>query len=50
MGGGGQPHASVASTPRKDPVPIVQGDWVGPRAGLDRRKISSSPVVSRYTD
>jgi len=26
-------------TPGKDPVPIVQG-WVGPRAGLDGRKIS----------
>ena len=24
MGMGGQPHAPAASTPRKDPVPIVQ--------------------------
>ena len=24
MGGGGQPHAPAASTPGKDPVPIVQ--------------------------
>ena len=40
----------VSSTPRshftpgKDPVPILQeGGWVGPRAGLDGRKISSPP-------
>jgi hypothetical protein len=46
-------------TPVKHPVPIVQGGWVGPRAGLDKGIISSSPgfdprtvqfVVSRYTD
>jgi len=28
-------------TPGKDPVPIFTGSWVGPRACLDGRKISS---------
>jgi len=46
-------------TSRKDPVPICRGGWVGPRAGLEGRKISPPPgfdpptvhpVVSRYTD
>jgi len=37
----------VSSTPRphfnpgKDHVPILTGGWVGPRSGVDRRKISS---------
>ena len=39
----------VSSTPRphftpgKDPVPNFTGGWVGPRAGLGGRKISSPP-------
>ena len=47
-------------TPGKDPVPIVYGGWVGPRAGLDRCGKSRpqpgidprtvQPVTSRYTD
>ena len=32
--GEGQPHAPAAFTPGKDPAPIVQGGWLGPRAGL----------------
>ena len=46
---------------RKDPVPVVYGGWVGPRAGLDVYGISCPPppgfdlgtvqsVTSRYTD
>jgi len=42
MGVGGQPHAPAASAPGKDLVPIVQKALVGPRAGVDGRKISSS--------
>jgi len=43
MGVGGQSYAPAASTPRKDPVPILQeAGWV-PRAGLDGRKISFPP-------
>jgi hypothetical protein len=40
---------AVSSTPRphftpgKYPVPHFTGGWVGPRAGLDGRKISSPP-------
>jgi len=58
MGWGYQPHAPTASTPGKDPVPIVQ-EAGGPRAGLDGQKISPppgfdprtvQPVASRYTD
>ena len=30
MGWEGQPHASAASTPEKDPVPIVQEAWWTP--------------------
>ena len=41
--GGGQPHATAASTPRERPSTHFIGDWVGPRAGLDGRKISSPP-------
>jgi len=44
----------VSSTPRphftpgKDPVPILlEGGWVGSRAGLDGRKISSPPGFDR---
>ena len=49
----------AALYPRKRPGTHVTGGWVGPRAGLDERKISSptgfdpgpvQPLVSRYTD
>ena len=56
----GQRHAPAALYPRERPGTHCTGDWVGPRAGLDRvRKISPSlgfdhrtvqPVASRYTD
>jgi len=56
--GGGQPHAPVASTPGKDPVPVVQeaGCAPGPvRTGEKSRPHRVSipdvqPVVSRYAD
>ena len=56
MGVGCQPHAPAASTPRKDPVPIVQkAGWTpGPvrkistLPGFDSRPVR--PVASRYTD
>jgi len=55
-GGGGQSHAPAASTPGKDPVPILEeagwapgpvwtGGKVSPPPGFD-----PGPVVSRYTD
>jgi hypothetical protein len=46
-------------TPREGPGTYCTGGWVGPRAGLDRLKISPppgfdpwtvQPVVSRYTN
>ena len=55
----GQQHALAALYPRERPGTHFTGGWVGPRAGLDGRKISSPPgfdprtvhhVVSRYTD
>ena len=59
MGLGGQPHAQAASTPGKDPVPIVQGAgwapgpvWTGAEnivpTGIRSRTVQ--PVVIRYTD
>jgi len=39
--GWGQPHAPTASTPGKDPVPILQEAGWAPKAGLVGRKISS---------
>ena len=58
MGLGGQPHAPAASTPGKDPVPIVQeAGWdLGPvwtaenlvATGIRSRTVQ--PVISRYTD
>jgi len=58
-GVGGQPHASAASTPRKDPVHIVQEAGGAPRPvwtagksppppGIRSRTVQS--VVSHYTD
>ena len=54
----GQPHAPAASTPGKDPVPIVQEAgwapgpvWTGGKTvpnGIRSRIVQ--PVVSRYTD
>jgi hypothetical protein len=41
--GGGQPHAPAASTSGKDPGAHFTGGWVGPKAGLDGRKISCPP-------
>ena len=55
----GQQHAPAALYPREKPGAHFTGSWVGPRAGLDGRKISSptrirsrtvQPVISRYTD
>ena len=39
----GQQHASAALYPRERPGTHFTGGWVGPRAGLDGRKISSPP-------
>ena len=58
-GVGGQQHAPAALPPRKRPGTHFKVGWVGPRAGLDGRKISLppgfdprtvQPVASRYTD
>jgi len=39
----GQQHAPAALYPRERPSTHFTGVWVGPRAGLDGRKISSPP-------
>jgi len=39
----GQQHAPAALYPRERPGTDCTGGWVGPRAGLDMRKISSPP-------
>ena len=39
----GQQHAPAALYPCKRPGTHCTGGWVGPRAGLDGRKISSTP-------
>jgi len=39
----GQQHAPATLYPRERPGTHFTGDWVGPRAGLDVRKISSLP-------
>jgi len=39
----GQQHAPAALYPRERPGTQFTGGWVGPRAGLDGRKISSPP-------
>jgi len=39
----GQQHAPAALYPRERPCTRFTGGWVGPRVGLDRRKISSPP-------
>jgi len=39
----GQQHALAALYPRERPGTHFTGGWVGPRAGLDERKISSTP-------
>ena len=55
----GQRHAPAVNYHRERPGAHCTGDWVGPRPGLDGRKISPppgfdprtvQPVVSRYTD
>jgi len=38
----GQQHAPAALYPREGPGSHFTGGWVGPRAGLDGRKISPS--------
>ena len=39
----GQQHAQAALYPRERPGTHFTGGWLGPRAGLDGRKISSPP-------
>ena len=39
----GQAHARATLYPRERPGADFTGGWVGPRAGLDGRKISSPP-------
>ena len=39
----GQQHAPAALYPRETPGTNITGGWVGPRAGLEGRKISSPP-------
>ena len=39
----GQQHAQAALYPRERTSTPFTGGWVGPRAGLDGRKISSPP-------
>ena len=39
----GQQHAPAALYPRERTGTHFTGSWVGPRAGLDGRKISSPP-------
>ena len=39
----GQQHAPAALYPQERPGTHCTGGWVGPRAGLDGRKISSPP-------
>jgi len=53
MGVEGQPHAPVSSTPRKDPVPIVQEAgwapglvWTGGNLRIKRRAASR---ICRFT-
>jgi len=51
----GQQHAPAALYPRERPGAHFTGGWVGPKAGLDGRKISSPPGFdpgpsSRYTN
>jgi len=38
----GQQHGPTALYPQERPGTHFTGGWVGPRAGLDRQKISSS--------
>jgi len=55
----GQQHTPTALYLRERPATHFKGGWVGPRGGLDGRKISSptgfdpgpsSPQLSRYSD
>ena len=52
-GGGGQPHTTAASTPRKDPVPIVQEArwapgpvWMGGKSCPHQDSIPDGPACS----
>jgi len=56
-GVGGQPHASAASTPGKDPVPMVReagwapgSAWTVGKSRPHRDSIPDRPAFSRYTD
>jgi len=40
---GGQQHAPAEFYPRERPGTYFAGDWVGPNAGLDGRKIPPPP-------
>jgi len=42
-GGSGQQHTPAALYPQERPGTPFTGGWMGPRAGLDGRKISSPP-------
>ena len=53
MGMGGQPHAPVASTPEKEPVPVVQEAgwapgpvWTGGKSRPHRDSIPDCPFVN----
>jgi len=43
MGVSGQQHAPAALYPWERPGTYFTGSWMGPRAGLDGRKITSPP-------
>ena len=45
----GQRHAPAALYPRERPGTHFTGSRVGPRAGLDGRKVSSQPGFDRQT-
>jgi len=45
----GQQHVPAALYPREIPGTHFTGRWVGPRAGLDARKISSLPGFDPVT-
>jgi len=46
---GGQQHAPAALDPQERPGTHFTEGWVGPRAGLDGRKISSPPGFFKIT-
>jgi len=46
----GQQHPPAALYPREKPGTHFTGGWVGPRVGLDGRKISSPPGFDPGTE